>query len=175
MQVHDIPRTALDAYLKALRLPLDVAKGVLKPAEPWAPAVVFEQVEANVRGVAGRLLRDPDLSHQAALQKARIGQLEKAAEKLAAADAAERRADRQEQLAEQRLVEGTRQVQQKTAKKAAVARKAAAAREDVVERRQSAADRKRLDAERKALEKQQQAVKAKKKAAAIQSAAQAVR
>jgi hypothetical protein len=167
MQVHDITKTALDAYLKGLRLPLTVAESVLKPRQPWAPAVGFEHVEAAVRGAVGSLLRDEELTNEAALQRARLTQLDRATEKLARAEAVEEQAARQSEQAERTRVQGTRAVAEKTAKKKAAVRKAAAAREDVVERREAAAERKRLAAERTALQKQQRAVRAKKTADAV--------
>ena len=175
MQVHDITQTAVDTYLKGLRLPLTVAESVLKPEQPWAPAIGFEHIEAAVRGAVGSVLRDEELTNQAALQRARLTQLDRAAEKLARAEQVEAQAERQAQQAERRRREGTRQVAEEANKKKAAVRKAAAAREEVVEQRQTAAERRRLEAERRALEQKQQAVKAKKKADVIEDAAKAIR
>lgn len=175
MQVQDITRTAVDTYLKGLRLPLTLAERVLEPEQPWAPAVGFEHLEAAVRGAVGTLLRDEELTNQAALQRARLTQIDRAVDKLDRAERVEEQAVRQAAKAEERREEGLREVAQQTTKKKAAVRKAAAAREDVVERRETAAERRRLEAEQEALRKKQQAVQAKKKAATIEDAAESLR
>jgi hypothetical protein len=95
--IRSIPRSAVQGYLRALRLPLDAASRVAdrNADRPWAPSIAYEGFEAKVKDVTGRLLKDDVLSEQAEVQRARVSQLRKAAENIAAADAKQAVADRE--------------------------------------------------------------------------------
>ena len=92
-----LPRAAVHGYLRLLRLPVDAAGRALHRdhRSPWGPSVALEAFEAKVKDVAGSLLCDEDLRQEAVVQGARVNQLRKGAENLAAAEAKQAVADRQ--------------------------------------------------------------------------------
>src|SRR3954447_8713985 len=73
MNLRVIPRTALDGYLKLVRLPLDTAVSLLPgngTGAGAAAALALDRADAMVRGVAGMALGDPVLSDDAARRSA---------------------------------------------------------------------------------------------------------
>jgi len=92
-----LPRAAVHGYLHLLRLPVDAVGRVVHRDDtaPWGPAIAFEAFEAKVKDVAGSVLHDEDLREEAVVQGARVEQLRKGAENLAAAEAKRAVADRQ--------------------------------------------------------------------------------
>ena len=184
MNVQKLPRTVINTYLSAARLPLAaVAKASGQhDNEQWPPALAFEGFEASVQTVLGSLLRDRELVESGRLQQARVAQLRKAAQLEAVADTtraqarekfAERRddAEAKRREAERRAAERERQVEadakrrknevdRTTEKKKAAARQVKAAQETVLERRERAVTADALSKEAEALKAQQQALKA---------------
>ena len=182
MRVQKLPRTMINTYLSAARLPLSaVAKASgQQDNEQWPPALAFEGFEASVETVLGSLLRDKDLVEAGRLRQAKVAQLRKAAELEAVADTAreqareefterreaveakrkeaERRAQRREQQieadAQRRKVEADRAAE----KKKSAARAVKAAQETVIERRERAATTEALAKEAEALKAQTEAL-----------------
>jgi hypothetical protein len=192
VNVQTLPRTIVNTYLSAARLPLNVvakARGQ-QDNEQWPPALAFEGFEAGVETVVGSLLRDDELVEAGRLRQAKIAQLRKAAYLETVADtkreqadqefaqrreqaeqkrrAAERRAQQREQKVEQDAQQKKAAVDRAAAKKKTAARRTAAAQEEVVDRRERAATVQSLDREAKALQAQQEALDAAKTAEVIE-------
>lgn len=179
-----LPRTVVNTYLSAARLPLNaVAKARGQEGnEQWPPALAFEGVEANVQTVLGSLLRDEQLVESGRLRQAKVSQLRKAAEletlaktkreqaneeftqrreqaeqqRLSAAQKAQQREQQVEREAQQRKAA----VAQKAARKTAAAQQAKAAQEEAIERRERAVTTQALTTEEQALRTQQEALEA---------------
>ena len=184
MNVQKLPRTVINTYLSAARLPLSAAAKASgqQGNEQWPPALAFEGFEASVETVLGSLLRDNDLVEAGRLRQAKVAQLRKAAELEAVADTArdhareefaerrdaveakrreaELRAQRREQQieadAQRRKAEADRAAQ----KKKSAARAVKAAQENVIERRERAATTDALAKEAEALKAQTEALEA---------------
>ena len=186
MSLQTIPRRVIHTYLSVARMPLHAAAKASgqQGNEQWPPALVFENLEAQVESVLGSLLRDDDLVDSGRLRQAKVAQLRKAAQLEAVADserevaqqefrerreeaeakkhAAEERAEQREQQIEHEAQQRKAKVEQKAAKQAAAARQTKAAQEKVIERRGRAAATQALAEEAEALEKQQEALDAAK-------------
>lgn len=193
------PRAAVHGYLHLLRLPVGAAGRVLhrNDSSPWAPAVAFEAFEARVKDVAGSFLRDEDLRQESVLQTARVEQLRKGAENLAAAEAKQAVADRQlDERQESAAEKDERAKTEAAAKKASIQRNRAQAKEatrrrttrqkrsaaraeqsrqDAVADEATEAKAETLAAERTALLERQQAAEAKAAAREIRDAAATTR
>ena len=182
--IQTIPRTIVRSYLKLGRLPLDAAGSVLnrKGAEDWAPALVFDSVEATVLQTVGSFLNDDELVTQGRLAEARVAQLRRAAELEAQAEAKrteadaeyrerietdqerrqriEREADQREQALAQQKAEKKRAVDEKARQQAEAARKIEASQQKAVAKQDRAARAKRVEAEQEALQDEKRAVQA---------------
>jgi len=194
-----LPKAAVNGYLRALRLPLDVVASVAnrdKDAE-WPPALAFDAFEAQVKGLLGSILRDEDLLQEASRERTRIDQLRRAMNLEAEAEARRQQADQElaqrreqaqqkaetaEELAEQReqrleqeKAEAKRRVQNETAEKKQKARKAADARQDRIDDIARDADEDRIRAEREALAERKEALEATGDALELDKAAAAVK
>jgi hypothetical protein len=193
MQITAVPRGLVKTYLKGVRLPLTAVERLRGGEdESWAPALLFETFEVKAKTVAGSVLRDPLLTQEAGLQRAKVTQLKRAAEleaeaaaTRAAADAkleadteaAEQRrlrvereaAQREEQLARQKAEEQSRVAQQAQAREAA-ARKTQASRQKAVTSKERSAKLTRLSEEQAALGKRREAVSAAGTAVAVDEA-----
>lgn len=142
------PTKIVRTYLGAARLPLHVAERVLhrdSSGAEWAPALLFDSVEANVKQVVGGFLRDDELVEEGRVAEARVAQLKKAAHL--------------ETLAEQKRAEATTEYQER--KEADEQQRAAIEaetrqREEALEREK---DRRRREAEAKARKKAETAAK----------------
>jgi hypothetical protein len=200
MNVRLIPRTALTAYLRVIRLPVDTAIRLLpgngagpKPAAQLA----VDRADAAVRSVAGALLRDPVLledgqrRRQAALERERAIRLRTHEEQTAetADDRLEQReeqAQTQRQRARETANARRRQAEtkaQKERKQAAetetrrreASRKAAAKREDAIDQRAPREELESLEAKSEALRAREAEVAARDEARRLADAATKVR
>src|SRR4029453_9787053 len=82
MDLLTLPRTGVDLWLRAVRLPLSSVEAVAHHDgdAQWPPSIAFEGFEAAVREQAGRLLRDDLLLQKAQLQRAEVAQRRRALE-----------------------------------------------------------------------------------------------
>jgi colicin import membrane protein len=199
IDMNTLPRAAMRGYLYVLRLPLDALEAFSRRGddESWPPAVAFEAFEAQVKTVTAALLRDDGLRQEAALQRARVTQLRRAAEleveadtvrteaedELAQrrqeaeaareeaaqrADEAEARVRREKAAAETRVRGQAAQAQRKV-------RETAQAKRDRIAAEKKAARARQLRQERAALAKQKRAVAAKGAVLELDKAADATR
>ena len=175
-----LPRTVVGVYLKAARLPIDVASKVTHQEETWPPALAFDRLEANVDTLLGGLLKDQELIDRGRLMQARVEQLRKAAtlrtvaeQERAAADSEleerRRRAEKQREETEQRAA----QREQEIAKKAAAVRQTEAAQQKAVARQERKAKQAALTKQAEALDKAKEAVEADQRAALVEDAIEA--
>jgi hypothetical protein len=185
MDTLSLPRTGVDLWLRALRLPLNGVEAVVHRDgdAQWPPSIAFEGFEAAVREHTGRFLRDERLLQKAQLQRAEVAQRrraleqqEEAARKAAEADqrfqaeqqAAEQQRQRAERDAAQRKArlererqETERKAAERLAAKEAAQQEAAEKRDRTVRSTERAARTKRLDVEDAVVAKQEQAVRAR--------------
>src|ERR687898_2572764 len=166
MQINEIPRDALGVGLRGARLPLTVAEKLLARGDSsWAPALVFDKVEAGVKDIVGRATRDETLRASGRLQRAEVTKREEAmAERAHAAEVehqAEARAEaRRDELAtkreavedaeperERQIEQAEREARERADKEAEAKRSAtrttAAKRKQAVSKRASRADAER--------------------------------
>lgn len=184
MNVQAVPRTLINSYLSAVRLPVAVAAKVSgqEDNERWPPALAFESFEATVQTVLGSLLRDDDLVRAGRLERAKVGELREAADLETKAEVtreaareqlseereraaskrrtAEQRARAREQKAEREGQQRKAKVKRAAAGKVAAAQRAEAAQEKAVDRRERAATRQALTKEKAALRAEKQALSA---------------
>lgn len=75
-----IPRTTVRLSVAAARLPLTATEMVTghQGDEEWPPTLAFEGFEAQVKELAGTLLRDPVLSDEGRLLRAKVDRLRQA-------------------------------------------------------------------------------------------------
>jgi hypothetical protein len=199
MDVLTLPRTGIDLWLRAVRLPLNGVEAVVHRDgdAQWPPSIAFEGFEAAVREHAGRLLRDERLLQQAQLQRAEVAQRrralehqQEAAQKAAEAErrfsaeqqAAEEQRQRAEREAQQRKArlererqEAERRAQQELEAKEARQKEAAEKRSRAVRSTERAAKAKRLDVEDKVLAKEEQAVRARNAGRQLKEQAEATK
>ncbi len=198
MDVRELGRSALDVWLKGARLPLTMVERVAKRDEDtssWPPSIAFEKLEATVKGVVGRVVRDEQLSGQARLQRAEVAKREEALarraqaagirqsaqqraraarqEISAARQAVEEQAEEREQHLEAARAAAQQQIDDRTASKKAGARKVAAARTEAVDAKAKQAEQRRLRDEAKALRAKEQAVEARREVLDLDAAVDA--
>jgi hypothetical protein len=196
MDISTITTTAVNTWLRAVRLPLTTAERALRldiDSAAWTPALWFEMFEANVRERAGRALRDPKLSEQARLQRAELALRRRADAKRAEAAAAraeaqaefdERRRDLAEEERHRHRVEMEREaqlereriraqerVEEHAADRASAMEDAAKRRDRVVEATKRRASLEGLDAEEQALKEKEKAAQARAKALKLEDEA----
>ncbi len=185
MDTLTLPRTGINLWLRALRLPLTGVEAVVHRDgdAQWPPSIAFEGFEASVREQAGRVLRDERLLQQAQLQRAEVAQrrraLEQQQEAARKATEADQRFQAEQQAAQEQKQRAEREAAQKKARlererqeaerkaaerlaaKEAAQQEAAEKRDRAVRATERAAKAKRLDVEDNVLAKQDQAVKAR--------------
>jgi hypothetical protein len=194
-----IPRTAVDSYLRVLRLPVHAAETVLhrNGDAPWAPAIAFDKVDAAVRGAIGQVLRDEDLIaeaqrrriaadkrsqalrlHTEAEAKRRHGDQTRAQQEAAAeeqrAEARARAEEQEDQLAAKRE-QAERQVEKAAEDRRKAAEKADRARAEAARKRELADRSEVLEDKSAALDTEEKAVQATKKARTTKKAEKAVK
>ena len=196
MNVRAIPRTAVDGYLRLVRLPLDAAIGLLPgngTGRGTAAALALDRVDAAARAVAGAVFADSVLRedaarrHLAADERGRAFRLRAEAQRKRR-EAESRLAERQDQAARQRQrakqrAEGTRRQaerrrEQKTrqaakteSKRRGTSRKAAARIDGAVDARARQARLKTLDRKADALREREEALTASDEARRLAGAA----
>ena len=161
MDLRTVPRTALDTYLKTLRLPVKVAERALNRDESrtWPPTLLADRAEATVRGIAGRLWDDPVLTEQADRLRLATDDRERALRLRAAAEAHRAEADQKssrkheqaariERTAQERADAAAEAVEAQAQRRETVIAEQAAKKKTAV-RRQAAAKQDRLDQEAK--------------------------
>jgi colicin import membrane protein len=199
MDALTLPRTGIDLWLRAVRLPLTGVEAVVHRDgdAQWPPSVAFEGFEAAVREHAGRFLRDERLLQQAQLQRAEVAQrrraLEHQEEAVRTAEAADERFSNEKQAAEEQRQRAEREAAQRKARlererqeterkaaeqlaaKEAAQREAAEKRDRAVRSTERAAKVKRLDVEDKVLTKEEQVVEARAEARRLKQQAAATK
>ena len=122
MSLQTLSRTAVNGYLKVLRLPANAVAGVLRPrnsrdGETTAVELTLDRVEAAVRGAAGRALHDTQLQDEARRQRLAADERERALELRRAAERQSRQADEEfvarTDTVEQRRRDAARQAEEK--------------------------------------------------------------
>jgi len=186
MEIKELPRNAVHTWLQAVRLPLTGFELVARRGQDsteWPPALAFEQAEARVKEIVGGLINDEALLTEARLQKAKVSELQRAAQQDAVAERrkqeadaeyqqkqreardkkaqVEREAAQREQQLEQQKQQRERQVAEQTAKREQANRKVEQARKDAVDKQAQAAEKRRLEAEADALAEKQRALQTK--------------
>lgn len=198
MELHELRRGALDLWLKGARLPLTAAETVVKRGEDtssWPPSVAFEKLEATVKDLVGRAVRDEQLVALARLQRAEVAKRDQAIRKRAEADAiraaaeqqadaereelqdlraeVEARADEREEQVDQVRTTAKRQVEARASKKKAAARRSAAATKQANATKAKQAEKKRLEEEARAMRAKEAAVDAEGEVLDLDRAARA--
>ena len=128
MNVQTIPRSAVDGYLKLLRVPANAVVGVLGTrnggTDTPAGTIALDRFEARLRSIAGRTLRDDELVRDAERRRLAADERERAEH------ACGPRRDRRSELAEARLSEREKKAEQQrrqAARRAAERKKRAGA------------------------------------------------
>lgn len=157
MNLRVIPRTAIDSYLRLVRLPLDGAIGFLPGdgtgAKPAARLAV-DRVDATLRALIATIVRDPALRADAEQRQEAARAREQAYDLRTEAD---RKADEADARLAKRQVDATRQREQ--AARREKARRQEAARDREKQRRSAAeAESKRLDANRETAERTEEVI-----------------
>ena len=197
MNVQTVPRTALDSYLKLLRVPTNLVLKALSPrnrnGETTGAELAVDRAEAAVRDAVGRAFNDPELQADARRRRTAADERERALKLRAAAEhqseqadetlgarqeAAEARrqaaADRerkQKQRSEARGAAESRQLAQAEERKRAAVRAQANQAEKTIED-QARKDRlEQLDAEARTLQEEEEALTARNEAQRLRRAA----
>ena len=122
MSLQTISRSAVDGYLRLLRLPADAVTGALRPrngrdAETTSVELALDRLEAAMRHAAGRVLHDPHLQDEARLQRGAADERQRALTLRAEAERQSRQADEEfvarQAAAEQRRDDAARTAEQK--------------------------------------------------------------
>ena len=196
MNVGAIPRTAVDGYLKLVRLPLDAVIGLVPgngTGRATAAALALDRVDAAARSVAGAVLGDSVLREDAARRRLAADQRGRAFRLRADAErksegAESRLAERQDQADRQRKrakqhAEKTRRQARRTreqksrqaakteSKRRGTSRKAAARADDAVDARARKARLETLDTKADALREKEEALTASDEARRLRGAA----
>jgi hypothetical protein len=174
-RIRVVPRTVVDTYLRAGRLPLTVAERVARQQanDKWAPTVAYEKLQAGVETRVGKFLRDDALTAKGRLREEKVEQLKRAAKLETIAegqrevadetfeqrrDEAQRKrteaalkAQQREQELERQAEVRERKVQEKAAKKASKAQQLKMEQDQAIERRERVAKSTALAKESEAL------------------------
>jgi hypothetical protein len=198
MSLQTMTRTAVDGYLKLLRLPADAVAGALRPRngrddETTAVELALDRVEATLRDVAGSVLHDPQLREDARRRRVAANERERALELRAAADrhsleadgelaaraetaeqhrraAARREQEKKERVQQQRAAESRQLAQVENRRRAAVEDEAKNA-EEAIEGRSRRARLEQLHTETQTLDEEQAALTARSEAQRLRRAA----
>jgi len=198
MSLQTIPRTAVDGYLKLLRLPADAVARALRPTnahdgETTGVELALDRAEATLRDVAGSVLRDPELRDDAWRRRAAANERERALTLRAAAErrgqeadaelatraktaeqhreeAAGREQEKEERADQQRAAESRELAQVESRRRAAAEDKAQKA-EEALEDRSRRARLEQLNAEAQTLEEEQEALTARSESQRLRRAA----
>jgi hypothetical protein len=167
MSLRTISRSAVGGYVKLLRLPLNAVVGLRRPngrTHPSGATLKLDRLEAGLRDVAGRTLRDEELVRDAARRRVAADAREQAGRLRA-------KAQRRSELAEERLSER----EEKTARQRRQAARLAADRKKRAERKRAAESRRVADLEsrrrranEKATARKEEAIEDRSKRARLQ-------
>jgi colicin import membrane protein len=143
MNLRVIPRTALEGYIRLMRLPLDTAIALL-PGNGTGPSVsaslAADRAEAAARAIAGVLLGDPVLREDAGRRRAAADERARALRLRTEAERKTEEADARLGDRQERAVEDRRQAKQRaTAKR----RRAEHSREETTKRAARSATKRR--------------------------------
>ncbi|GEM_PF-7032077 len=191
MDVRTVPRTVVERGLALMRVPVDLASSRLADDAPIRIAV--DRVDATVRSLAGRALRDEELLASAQRLQEAANEHERAARLRAEAALTRERADdevrtrvsaaqKREEQAEQKAVDRVKQAEEdrqraeeKVEKKAEAKKKAvrnsAAKQEEVIESNAKRVRLAELEEEAEALEEKEEVLRTKREAERLQDAA----
>ena len=182
----NMTRSAVGAYVQALRLPFDAGTRLLgsdaESGRRAAAARAIDQAEASVLRSAGRLLGDAQLQAEAARRATAVEERRKALrlrERAAeVSDAADKRVTRREQQADTRRARAGEQAKRRSIQAARTEQsrhranaKAAAAQRERIEQRAKAERLGALDAKAEALAEREDALAAKAEARRLGDAA----
>jgi hypothetical protein len=186
MSMNVLTRSAVSAYLQALRLPFDAGARVLgrdpESGRRAAAGLAIDRVEASVLGTAGRLFGDARLQAEAALRATAVDERreamhlrQRAAEVSEDADA---RVTRKEQMAEARRARADKQANRRSTQAARIEQarrranaKATASQRETIDQRAKAERIDALDTKAKALAEKEEALAAKAEARRLGDAA----
>ena len=196
MNVKQIPGTAVDRYLTAVKAPIDAIARRTRGdgADTTSPAeLAIDRVDATVRDLAGRLLGDTALQDDAQRRRLAASERERAlrlkveaATKTAEADQEfaerQRAAEQRRQQAEQRAREEKQRIEQETeakerevakaaSERKAASRKVASTVEGAVEDKAKRNRLQQLNKESEALREEEEAVEAQATAKQLSTAA----
>jgi murein DD-endopeptidase MepM/ murein hydrolase activator NlpD len=121
--LQEIPRAAVRSTLWAARLPLTLAEAVRGADPEWPPAIAFDALAAEVRELAGGMLRDDELVRAGRLQRARVEELRRAADLEAAAAETREEADEELRARRERDARQRASVERQTRQRAQAARR----------------------------------------------------
>src|SRR5688572_7058175 len=111
-----IRATAVDSYLKLVRLPLDGAAAIVPGVNPETAGLALDRVDATVRDLAGALLIDQTLRQDAAVRRAatdeRVRAVQLRAEAERKREQADERAGETHQQAEQKRRQAAQRAEQ---------------------------------------------------------------
>ena len=135
MNLRSTPRSALDSYLKLLRLPADAVVKALasrsRDGETTAAELAVDRADAAVRDVLGRVFNDTELQTDARRRRAAVDERARALELRATAEhhseQADEKLDARQATAEQRRKDAADREQQR--KQAAQTQRAATSRQ----------------------------------------------
>ena len=181
MDIRTIPRTALNGYLRLLRVPVDAATGLL-PREGEGARVLVDRADAVVRDVAGRLWRDDELREDARRRLLAADERERALRLRSEAEArteqadaelrrreeeagsrrrrAEEQAEEQRRRVEEQAQAEKRRASEQAARNKAAVRKAAAETEAELDKQARRTRLEQLDTEAEVLAEQEKALTA---------------
>ena len=198
MSLQTIPRTAVDSYLKLLRLPADAVARALRPrngrdGETTGVELAVNRAEATLRDVAGSVLRDPQLRDDARHRRAAADERERALTLRGAAErrgeqadaelatraetaeqhreAAARREREKKERADQTRAAQSRELAQVESRRKAAAEADAKKADDAIEDRSRRARLEQLNAEAQTLEEEQEALTARSESQRLRRAA----
>ena len=188
-----IRATAVDSYLKLVRLPLDSAAAIVPGVNPETAGLALDRVDATVRDLAGALLADSGLREDAAVRRAATDERVRAVQLRAEAERkreraderagethqqaeqkrrqAAQRAEQREQEAEQRRQKKAKQAADAERKRKAQSRKAAARVDEQIEDDAREQKLEALDTKAVALKERDEALTAKDEAQRLGQAA----
>ena len=159
MNVRTIPRTAVDGYLRLVRVPLDGAISLLPGngtgAKPTAE-IALDRLDATLRGAIANLLSDPALRDDAERRRIAAQERKRALRLRAEAHV---KAEEADSRLEERQQQATDQREQAT-QRAAVRRQMVTREHETKKRRAAKAESDRREASRRTAERKQEALSA---------------
>jgi hypothetical protein len=186
MSMNVLTRSAVGAYVQAMRLPFDAGARLLgrdpESGRRAAAGLAIDQVEASVLGTAGRLFGDARLQAEAALRATAVDERreamrlrERAAE---VSEDADTRVTRKEQTAQARRARAREQAKRRSTQAARIEQarhranaKATASQRETIDQRAKAERLEALDSKAEALAEKKEALAAKAEARRLGDAA----